>query len=49
VHKTTITNRGQRNNLDPVSANPFPGANINVENTFRWKRVKFSLDDRFKF
>jgi len=48
VPQPTIANWEQRNNLDPVSENNFPVPNISDENTFRWKNVKFILDDRFR-
>jgi len=48
VHEPKIANREQRNNLDPVSESHFPGPNISVI-TFRWKSVKFILDDIFMF
>jgi len=48
VHKHVNANSEQRNNLDPVSANPFPGPNISVENAIRWKSVKFIFGDIFK-
>jgi hypothetical protein len=49
VYQTEIVYSEQSNNLDPVSANPFPGTNINDENTLRYKSVKSILDDVFKF